>query len=50
MTALARYASLWFAQIRYSTVREMMFKANFLLWVITDLGTGQTTVLLPEEY
>lgn len=38
MSALARYASIWLAQIRYSTVREMMFKTNFLLWVITDLA------------
>lgn len=38
MHALTRYASLWLAQIRYSTVREMMFKANFVLWVIVDLS------------
>jgi len=37
MTGLARYAGIWLAQIRYSTVREMMFKANFILWIIVDL-------------
>ena len=38
MTALARYAHIWLAQIRYSTVRELMFKSNFLLWIIVDLA------------
>jgi ABC-2 type transport system permease protein len=38
MTSLARYASIWLAQVRYSTVREMMFKANFILWIIVDLS------------
>jgi ABC-2 type transport system permease protein len=37
MTGLARYAGIWLAQIRYSTVREMMFKWNFILWIIVDL-------------
>jgi len=34
---LVRYARIWLAQIRYSTVREMMFKSNFILWMIVDL-------------
>lgn len=38
MQTLTRYAHIWLAQIRYSTVREMMFKANFILWVIVDLS------------
>ena len=38
MTSLARYARIWLAQIRYSTVREMMFKSNFLLWIVVDLA------------
>jgi ABC-2 type transport system permease protein len=38
MTALTRYAGIWLAQIRYSTVREMMFKWNFILWIIVDLS------------
>lgn len=37
MTALGRYAGIWLAQIRYSTVREMMFKANFILWIVVDV-------------
>ena len=37
MTGIARYAGIWLAQIRYSTVREMMFKANFILWIVVDL-------------
>jgi len=38
MSALVHYARIWLAQIRYSTVREMMFKTNFLLWIIVDLA------------
>jgi ABC-2 type transport system permease protein len=38
MTGVARYAGIWLAQIRYSTVREMMFKANFILWIVVDLS------------
>ena len=37
MFPVALYARIWLAQIRYSTVREMMFKSNFILWVIVDL-------------
>jgi len=38
MAPLVRYAGIWLAQIRYSTVREMMFKANFILWIIVELA------------
>lgn len=38
MSSLARYAHIWLAQVRYSTVREMMFKANFILWIIVELA------------
>jgi ABC-2 type transport system permease protein len=38
MTTLARYAHIWLAQVRYSTVRELMFKSNFLLWIVVDLA------------
>lgn len=38
MSSVARYAGIWLAQIRYSTVREMMFKANFILWIIVELA------------
>ncbi len=37
MSGVARYAGIWLAQIRYSTVREMMFKWNFILWIVVDL-------------
>lgn len=38
MPQLALYARIWLAQIRYSTVREMMFKSNFILWIIVELA------------
>src|SRR5476651_200567 len=38
MAPLVRYANIWLAQVRYTVVREMMFKANFILWVIVDLS------------
>jgi ABC-2 type transport system permease protein len=38
MAPLARYAGIWLAQIRYTIMRELMFKANFILWVIVDLS------------
>ena len=37
MGAIAFYGRIWLAQIRYATVREMMFKSNFILWIIVDL-------------
>ena len=38
MATPALYLRIWLAQIRYSTVREMMFKTNFLLWIVVDLA------------
>jgi ABC-2 type transport system permease protein len=35
---MARHLRIWLAQLRYSFVREMMFKANFLLWIGVDLA------------
>ena len=35
--ALARYASIYAAFWRNSLVREMGFKANFLLWIVVEL-------------
>ncbi|HSI83336.1 MAG TPA: ABC-2 family transporter protein, partial [Candidatus Methylacidiphilales bacterium] len=35
---MTRYATLWLAQIRYSLARELMFKANFILWIIVELS------------
>ena len=37
MSSFARYAGIWLAQVRYSTVREMMFKSNFILWIVVEL-------------
>jgi len=37
MTFLSRYAGIWLAQARYTIMRELMFKANFILWIIVDL-------------
>lgn len=36
MNTLRRYASLWFALVRISLVQEMMFKLNFLLWIVVE--------------
>jgi len=38
MTSFIRYLRIWMAQIRYSTVREMMFKTNFILWIVVELA------------
>jgi ABC-2 type transport system permease protein len=38
MPPLAWYLRIWLAQIRYSTIRDMMFKSNFILWIIVDLS------------
>jgi ABC-2 type transport system permease protein len=37
MTEFSRYAAIWLAQIRYTIARELMFKANFILWIVVDL-------------
>jgi ABC-2 type transport system permease protein len=37
-SSLSRYAQIWLAQVRYSTIRELMFKTNFLLWIIVDIA------------
>ena len=34
---LSRYWNVWLAQLRYSIVREMMFKINFLIWLVTEV-------------
>ena len=38
MAPLAHYAAIWLAQVRYTVMRELMFKANFILWIIVDLS------------
>ena len=37
MSGFAQYGAIWLAQVRYTVMRELMFKANFILWVIVDL-------------
>jgi ABC-2 type transport system permease protein len=37
MRWLLHYGAIWLAQVRYTVVRELMFKANFVLWIIVDL-------------
>jgi len=37
MASLVQYARIWLAQIRYTIMRELMFKMNFILWIIVDL-------------
>lgn len=36
MNTLRRYASLWLDLCRISLVQEMMFKLNFLLWIVVE--------------
>jgi ABC-2 type transport system permease protein len=38
MAPLVHYAQIWLAQVRYTVMRELMFKANFLLWIVVDLA------------
>ena len=38
MAPIVRYAGIWLAQIRYTIMRELMFKMNFILWIIVDLS------------
>src|SRR5687767_458161 len=36
-SGLARYWSVYVAMWKNSVVREMMFKTNFLLWIVVEL-------------
>jgi ABC-2 type transport system permease protein len=38
MAPVLRYAGIWLAQVRYTIMRELMFKANFILWIFVDLS------------
>ncbi len=33
---MKRYLQIWLAQVRYSVIRDMMFKGTFLLWMIVE--------------
>ncbi|MFH1499610.1 MAG: ABC-2 family transporter protein [Verrucomicrobiota bacterium] len=37
MTTLAHYARIWLACARYSVVRTMMFRADFIMWSLVEL-------------
>lgn len=46
MTAAARYARLWLASIRYSLVRAMMFRGDFIMWALVEFFWMGVNVLL----
>ena len=46
MTALARYSRIWLASIRYSLVRAMMFRGDFIMWALVELFWMSVNVLL----
>jgi ABC-2 type transport system permease protein len=37
MNNLARYPGIYFALLKNSVTREMMFKSNFLLWIVVEV-------------
>lgn len=37
MSSLTHYARLWLASARYSVVRTMMFRADFIMWSLVEL-------------
>lgn len=47
MSPLA-YVRIWLASIRYSVVRTMMFRFDFLLWVLVDVAWMSVNLLLLE--
>lgn len=46
--SLAAYIRIWLASIRYSVVRTMMFRFDFLLWVTVDLAWMTVNILVIE--
>jgi ABC-2 type transport system permease protein len=48
MHALLRYSRIWGASMRYSITRQMMFRGDFLIWLITDFLWISVNVLLVE--
>jgi ABC-2 type transport system permease protein len=46
MSALARYSRIWLASIRYSLVRAMMFRGDFLMWALVEFFWMSVNVLL----
>ena len=45
---MLRYLKLFFALFRYSLTRELMFKANFILWVIVEFAWFGVQIALVE--
>jgi ABC-2 type transport system permease protein len=46
MSALIRHARIWLASIRYSLVRAMMFRGDFLMWALVEFFWMSVNVLL----
>jgi len=46
MTALARYARIWLACARYSAVRTMMFRFDFIMWSLVEFFWMATNIFL----
>lgn len=46
MSAFIRYARIWLASIRYSLVRAMMFRGDFLMWALVEFFWMGANVLL----
>ncbi|MCU0792095.1 MAG: ABC-2 family transporter protein [Opitutaceae bacterium] len=46
MSALLRHARIWLASIRYSLVRAMMFRGDFLMWALVEFFWMGANVLL----
>jgi ABC-2 type transport system permease protein len=46
MSALSHYARLWLAGARYSVVRTMMFRADFIMWSLVELFWMGVNLLL----
>jgi ABC-2 type transport system permease protein len=46
MNSLAHYARLWLAGARYSVIRTMMFRADFIMWSLVELFWMGVNLLL----
>lgn len=46
IAAAARHARIWLASIRYSLVRAMMFRGDFIMWALVELFWMSVNVLL----
>ncbi len=46
MSAMLRYSRIWLASIRYSLVRAMMFRGDFLMWALVEFFWMAANILL----